>query len=97
MDTPAEHKYYVSADKLREVLDKGVEVRGWFDGDKHPLFGTRGSNFESHSALLINLKPLAKPEPVSKEEVIKALKEMSHKRDKETSDLIERINKVGLK
>lgn len=63
---------YVKADDLLKVLDAGVEVYGngrQMDVVKEP------TNCDTHSALLINIKPLApKQVTITREDLIEAVK-----------------------
>lgn len=58
---------YVSADQLLEVLNKGVEVKGYIVNSniEHEwCFGEKSSKFDTHSGLVIGIKEL-KPKEVT--------------------------------
>jgi hypothetical protein len=106
--------HLVYADSLLSVLDKGVEVNGCLGkkqgiSDNWAFDSKYDDETTTHTGLVINLKPLAKPEPVSKEEIVELLKDLRSSMSfgmgrerlaeevSQTDALIERINKVGLK
>lgn len=103
-----QYKNCVSADDLLKVLESGVRVKGnKMRKDNFPDNWAFDSKFEdnttTHTALLIGLKPIEKPEPVSMKEIDKALNEdasihLSQSKVLENwRDLLVKIKKNGIK
>jgi len=105
-----EDEMCISVEALLAVLDKGVEVFGEqnsADGNDRAVsyLDSRKREKCTHSGLLLNYKPIAKPEPVSARDIIEYLDAIEfHFKSRCYGDaentaktLRERINKVGLK
>ena len=88
----------IKASDLEKLLEKGVEVYG----NEDPRYYTTDYNpSKTHCALLIGYKPIENQEPVSKSELLKALKAESDKDyligSTEINELISRIEKNGVR
>ena len=81
--------HYVRASDLEALLEKGVEVRS-YSAQTHWFPSTFITNTDSHTALLINIKPIEKPNPISIKELISDLKIL------QIDGLAERIEKWGI-
>ena len=91
----------VNADDLEALLAKGVRVTRqdlpladcWKWGEHNSQ-----NRSETHTALLVDIKPIQKIEPVSKEELIEALGNFKARNSTgKIEKLIERIEKAGIK
>lgn len=92
----------ILASDLEKLLSEGVKVKGnKMKKDNFPDNWAFDSKFEddttTHTALLINLKPIEKPKPVSKEELLKTLKDpMFRDNTSKWNELISRIESQGV-
>lgn len=96
---------YAFADDLLKVLESGVRVYGELSdwSNKPTNVGVGIYEKMTHSGLLINYKPIEKPEPVTKEEIDRALNEDASIHLSQTKvlenwrDLLVKIQKNGIK
>lgn len=92
----------VSADCLEKLLSQGIKVQTKvfeFGNNKEfcKFYSGNQINHPTHTALVLNIKPIEKPKPVSKEELLKTLKDpMFRDNTSKWNELISRIESQGI-
>jgi hypothetical protein len=95
---PISRLNFVDADQLENILSEGVKVYG--DESESAVWDKFNGEFDTHTALLINIKPTEKP--VTKKEIIEKLEDLLTlnqpvgKFREDTERLIKRIESQGV-
>jgi hypothetical protein len=86
---------FVKASDLEAFLSKAVRV--YNPSEQDATWITAKGDWCSREALLINIREIPKLEPVSKEELLKFIKEKTHRFESDARAFIERIEKAGIR
>ncbi len=101
--TNKEHGYFqphwVNADDLLKLINGAAKVQGMFNSAAID-FSNIESEEHTHTALLINIKPIERPKPLTKTELISWFKKSRvltrGELDDETRLILERIESSGI-